>query len=541
MTQDKSTENRSTTPICNPMICDLSQLLSEHARTQPERIALGTSDLSCVLSYGKLDQLVREATAQLSVLGLDGSHTVALLADNCIEFVVALLAVTAVGARLAPLNPGLSVADVQARLSAISAYALIIPKHQAAQMDALIAVPESSAIWVMNVESSGAAASVHILEGKRREPFTVVGSESKLLPIHSDDVALVMFTAGTTGVPKAVPWTHRNILGSIGNIASWYDLSPEDATLIVMPLSHGHGLVAGLLATLASGGGAYVPATGAFSAHVFWPDMMRIRATWFTAVPTIHRILINRASKEYPTSSPIPLRFIRSCSAPMDEELASAMIRVFGAPVISAYGMTEATHQVSSNPLPAHGANRISSVGLPIGTELRIIGDDGSDLPSGKVGEVLVRGATVISGYINNPQANSASFVEGWFRSGDLGSLDARGYLDLKGRIKELINRGGEKIAPSDIDVVLLSNPAVLEAVTFAEPHPIYGECVHAAVILRAGSEVSERELEDYCRSKLSGFEVPERIHTVSEIPHTAKGSVDRMALAAKFQEGTPR
>jgi len=157
------------------------------------------------------------------------------------------------------------------------------------------------------------------------------------------------------------------------------------------------------------------------------------------------------------------------------------------------------------------------------------------------VGEVLVRGATVISGYIDNPQANSASFVDGWFRSGDLGSLDARGYLDLKGRIKELINRGGEKIAPSDIDVVLLSNPAVLEAVTFAEPHPIYGECVHAAVVLRIGSETSESELEDYCRSKLSGFEVPERIHIVSEIPHTAKGSVDRMALAAQFQEGTPR
>jgi oxalate---CoA ligase len=523
------------------MISNLSQLLAGHVRTQPERTALGISDLSCVLSYGQLDQLVRTATAQLASLGLDRSHTVALLADNCIEFVVALLAVTAVGARLAPLNPGLSVADVQARLSAVSAYALIIPKHEAAQMDALIAVPESSAIWVINIESSGAAATVHILDDKRRNPLIISEPKGNLSSIRSDDVALVMFTAGSTGVPKAVPWTHRNILESVGNIASWYDLSPEDATLIVMPLSHGHGLVAGLLATLASGGGAYVPAAGAFSAHVFWPDMMRIRATWFTAVPTIHRILINRASKEYPTSSPIPLRFIRSCSAPMDEELASEMIRIFGAPVISAYGMTEATHQVSSNPLPAHGANRMSSVGLPTGTELRVIGDDGRDLPVGKVGEVLVRGATVISGYINNPQANSASFVDGWFRSGDLGSLDARGYLDLKGRIKELINRGGEKIAPSDIDVVLMSNPAVLEAVTFAEPHPIYGECVHAAVVLRAGSDVSERELEDYCRSRLSGFEVPERIHIVREIPHTAKGSVDRMALAAQFQESTPR
>ncbi|WP_158792021.1 AMP-binding protein [Granulicella sp. L60] len=534
MTQYKTIERPSTATIGYPPLTNLSQLLTEHAQTQPERIAIGISDLSHVVNYQKLELLVNSAKTQLSLLGLNRSHTVALLADNCIEFVVALLAVTSFGARLAPLNPSLTVIDVQARLNALSAHALLIPKHLENQVDHSAFLSGTSALWTVNVEVSSSSAAVHIHDIANKTPAAEAGTSSSL--IAGDDVALVMFTAGSTGAPKAVPWTHRNILESIRNIASWYDLSPADATLIVMPMFHGHGLVAGLLATLVSGGSVYLPTTGGFSAHLFWPDMVRVRATWFTAVPTIHRILVNRASQDYPGLSAPALRFIRSCSAPIDEDLATAMDKTFGAPVISAYGMTEATHQVSSNPLPMHGTNRISSVGLPTGVEMRIVAEDGNDLPVGGIGEVWVRGATVISGYLENPEANASSFSDGWFRSGDLGSMDTPGYLDLKGRIKEQINRGGEKIAPGDIDVALLSNPAVLEAVAFPEPHPIYGECVHAAVVLRSGSNASEQELEDYCRSKLSSFEVPERIHIVSSIPNTAKGAVDRRALSTQFR-----
>jgi acyl-CoA synthetase (AMP-forming)/AMP-acid ligase II len=352
--------------------------------------------------------------------------------------------------------------------------------------------------------------------------------------IDAEDIALLMFTAGTTSAPKLVPLTHSNVAASIRGIVSGYDLSPQDATLIVMPLFHGHGLVAGLLATLASGGSAYLPSTGAFSAHLFWADVVRLGVTWYTAVPTIHRILLNRASEEYPGSG-VALRFIRSCSAPLDEELALATSATFRAPMISAYGMTETSHQVSSNPLPVHGSNKASSVGLPTGVEIRIVAEDGMDTPPGGVGEIWIRGATVTTGYLNNPQANAASFVDGWFRSGDLGSRDADGYLFVRGRLKEIINRGGEKISPGDIDAVLLSNPKVLEAASFGESDALYGEDVQAAVILRPGMRATEDELRDYCRTKLSAFEVPQRIYIVADFPRTAKGSVDRRALALRF------
>ena len=344
-----------------------------------------------------------------------------------------------------------------------------------------------------------------------------------------------MFTAGTTSAPKVVPLTHRNLVASVRGISCGYELSPQDATLIVMPLFHGHGLVAGLLATLASGGSAYLPSTGGFSAHLFWGDVVRLGVTWYTAVPTIHRILVNRASKDYPSSAPTKLRFIRSCSAALDEELAAAITRTFRAPLISAYGMTETSHQVSSNPLPVHGPDKPSSVGPPTGVEIRIVAEDGKDVATGSIGEILVRGATVTSGYLDNPQANSASFVDGWFRSGDLGSRDAHGYLFVRGRLKEIINRGGEKISPGDIDAALLSNPKVLEAASFGESDAVYGEIVQAAVILRPGMEATEGELRDYCRSKLSAFEVPERIYMVADFPRTAKGSTDRRALALRF------
>jgi acyl-CoA synthetase (AMP-forming)/AMP-acid ligase II len=197
--------------------------------------------------------------------------------------------------------------------------------------------------------------------------------------------------------------------------------------------------------------------------------------------------------------------------------------------------MTETCHQLSSNPLPVNGTNKTSSVGLATGVEIRIVDESGRDVPSGGVGEIWVRGGTVTSGYLNNPDANAASFVDGWYRSGDLGSKDEDGYIFLGGRLKEMINRGGEKISPHDVDAVLLSHPNVLEAASFGEADKIYGESVEAAVILRPGMQATESELQDYCRTRLSAFEVPQRIHIVANFPRTAKGSTDRNALALQF------
>jgi len=520
-----------------PLLNNLSELLTRHVQEQPERTAVGTSDRRIVISYSQLDALVRSAMAQLSWLGLSRCATIALVSDNSVEFVVGLLAVVSSGARVAPLNPALTLPELTTRLSQLSACAVLAPQHLANKLKFADPIAGSAARWIMSIDSSGGAYDVRIANTNGQSPASGVVAERRA-PIDGDDVALVMFTAGTTSAPKVVPLTHRNIVASVQSISLGYDLSPQDMTIIVMPLFHGHGLVAGLLSTLASGGSAYLPSTGAFSAHLFWPDVVRLGVTWYTAVPTIHRILLNRASKEYPSSSPVKLRFIRSCSAPLDEELATAAAVTFRAPMISAYGMTETSHQVSSNPLPVHGPNKTSSVGLPAGVEIRIVGEDRKDVASGSVGEIWVRGATVTSGYLNNPEANSASFVDGWFCSGDLGSKDAQGYVFVRGRIKETINRGGEKISPGDVDAALLSNPKVLEAASFGEADPMYGENVHAAVILRPGMEATEGELRDYCRTKLSAFEVPERIYIVADFPRTAKGSTDRHALALQFTAG---
>jgi oxalate---CoA ligase len=520
-----------------PLLNNLSELLASHVQERPEQTAVGTSDRAIVVSYSQLDALVRSAMAQLSGLGLKPGNTVALVSDNCVEFVVGLLAIVSSGARVAPLNPALTLPELGTRLTRLSAYAVLAPKHLANKLEFADATAGSTARWIMSIENSGSAYEVRIADKSGQALACGVAAKNST-PIDGEDVALLMFTAGTTSAPKIVPLTHRNIVASVQSISSGYDLSPQDATLLVMPLFHGHGLLGGLLSTLASGGSAYLPSTGAFSAHLFWPDVVRLGVTWYTAVPTIHRILLNRASHEYPGSSLIALRFIRSCSAPLDEELAAATAVTFRAPMISAYGMTEASHQVSSNPLPVHGSNKMSSVGLATGVEIRIVTEDNKDAATGSIGEIWVRGATVTTGYLNNPEANSASFVDGWFRSGDLGSRDANGYLFVRGRLKEIINRGGEKISPSDIDAVLLSNTKVLEAASFGEADAMYGENVQAAVILRPGMEATEAELRDYCRAKLSAFEVPERIYIVAEFPRTAKGSPDRRALAAQFTSG---
>jgi acyl-CoA synthetase (AMP-forming)/AMP-acid ligase II len=518
-------------------LSNLSELLKRQVQEQPERTAVGTSDGGTVIRYSELDALVRSAIAQLSRLGLSRGATIALVSDNCVEFVIGLLAVVSAGARVAPLNPALTLSELSTRLSQLSAHAVLAPKHLASKLELAEDTAGSAARWIMSVEGSRGVYEVRIADRSGQSSVSGVAAQT-IAPIDGEDVALLMFTAGTTSAPKVVPLTHRNVVASVHGISTGYDLSPQDATLIVMPLFHGHGLVAGLLATLASGGSAYLPSTGGFSAHLFWPDVVRLGVTWYTAVPTIHRILVSRASKEYPSSSPVRLRFIRSCSAPLDEELAAALRATFRVPVISAYGMTEASHQVSSNPLPINGSIKTSSVGLPTGAEIRTVTEDGKDAALGGIGEIWVRGATVTAGYLNNPHANSASFVDGWFRSGDLGSVDADGYLYVRGRLKEIINRGGEKISPGEIDAILMSNPKVLDAASFGESDAIYGENVQAAVILRPGMEATEGELRDYCRTKLSAFEVPERIYIMADFPRTAKGSTDRNALAAQFAAG---
>ena len=342
-----------------------------------------------------------------------------------------------------------------------------------------------------------------------------------------DDVALFSYTSGTTGRPKCVPLTHANVLWSSRNIAAHYDLNSVDGSLLVLPLFHDHGLIGVALSTLASGGSVIVPPR--FSASDFWKLFREHRATWYSAVPTIHQVLLATADRDdAPHSGP---RFIRSCSAELAPTILTKLENRFGAPVLEAYGMTEASHQVATNPLPPL-SHKPGTVGP--GTGISIIDKSGRHLAPNTPGEVVVRGPNVMRGYRNNPEADSAAFINGWFRTGDIGAIDDDGYLALTGRIKDLINRGGEKISPVEIEAVLLAHPAVAEAAVFGVPDPKYVEEVSAAVVLRGCTTV--QELQTYCRSRLADFKVPRLIHFVSTIPRNAMGKVRRRDLTALFK-----
>ena len=296
-----------------------------------------------------------------------------------------------------------------------------------------------------------------------------------------------------------------------------------------MPLFHGHGLIGGLISSIASGGSVF-SATGPHAPQFFdW--LQESQATWYTAVPTVHQAIMERIQQK---SSVVPrnsLRFIRSCSASLQPKLMSDLEDAFHVPVVEAYGMTETSHQIASNPLPPK-PRKPSSVGLATGVEISIVNPDGKRLATGEKGEVVIRGATVVESYENNPGANAETFVNGWFRTGDEGYLDEDGYLFLTGRLKELINRGAEKIAPREIDEAILEHPAVAQAVAFAAPHPRLGEDVAAAVVLRPGQTVSEQEIREFVSGKLANFKIPRRILILDEIPKGPTGKLQRIGLA---------
>jgi acyl-CoA synthetase (AMP-forming)/AMP-acid ligase II len=357
-----------------------------------------------------------------------------------------------------------------------------------------------------------------------------------------DSDALTLHTSGSTGRPKRVPLTHANLTISIANVVRTYALTADDVSLCVMPLFHVHGLVASTLATLASGGTVVVPAK--FSPLGFWRVARDSGATWYSAVPTLHQLLLARL--DHGAGRPAGserLRFVRSCSAALPPRVMHDLEAALGVPVLEAYGMTEAAHQMASNPLPP-GERRAGSVGPGPGVDISIMDEEGRHLPAGEPGEVVIKGPNVTRGYENNPEANAAAFTDGWFRTGDKGVLDARGYLTLIGRLKELINRGGEKIAPQEIDDVLLAHPAVAEAVTFGVPHATWGEEVAAAVVLRpptgASPAPTEADLVAYCRDRLADYKRPKRIHIVEAIPRTATGKIQRRAVAAGYAQSTP-
>jgi acyl-CoA synthetase (AMP-forming)/AMP-acid ligase II len=478
-----------------------------------------------VVTHGQLKEQVFRLADALRRGGVESQSTVSIVLPNGLEFLATFLATTCAGAIAAPLNSAYKADEFKFYMEDAEARAVIVPPgaHPAREAAAQLKLP----VWEARLDAAGGVQLARVGDGSAVNPQATANGP------RGDDVALFLHTSGTTSRPKGVPLTHANLMASIKSIVATYALAPEDASLIVMPLFHVHGLLGATLSTLLSGGAVIVPPS--FSATKFWPLAQEHRATWYSAVPTIHQILLSRADADGAPRS--GLRFIRSCSAALAPAVFAQLEERFGAPVLEAYGMTEASHQMSSNPLPEGGARKPGSVGRGTGVEIVILDEQGNRLPSGQQGEVSIRGPNVMHGYRNNPEANASSFTSGYFRTGDQGVLDADNYLTLTGRLKELINRGGEKISPLEVDAVLLEHPAVAEAVSFAVPDLKYGEEVHGAVVLKGQAEAED--IVAFCRDRLADFKVPKKIHIADALPRTATGKIQRRHVAAHFLKAT--
>ena len=469
------------------------------------------------VTYGSLRSQISDLASQLRENGIGQGDRVAIVLPNSIEAIICFLAVASVGAA-APLNPAYKVDEFRFYLEDTDAQALITSSEVGEEARR---VASSSILQIDASMNSDGQVKLSPSGGSRKWRST---EDTKL-----DDVALVLHTSGTTSQPKRVPLTHRNLTISAQNIAGTYRLSPDDISLCIMPLFHVHGIVASTLSTLFTGGTVIVPPR--FNALNFWDVVREHRVTWFSAVPSMHQALLNRARRREGVRIGYDgLRFIRSCSAALSSSTMLEMEERVGVPMLEAYGMTEAAHQMTSNPLPP-GVRFPGTVGKGTGVKIGIMNKDGTLQEVGTQGEVVIQGPNVIQGYEDNPEANDASFTNGWFRTGDQGFLDGEGVLTLSGRIKELINRSGEKISPIEIDDVLLMHSAVSESVAFGVPHSTHGEVPSAAVVVN--SRVSEKELISHCREHLSDFKCPRTIHIVDAIPRTATGKVQRRIVAA--------
>ena len=463
--------------------------------------------------------------ATLNDLGIGLGDRVAIVLPNGPEMATAFLSVAS-AATSAPLNPAYKQDEFEFYLEDIKAKALIV--EAGSDSPAIRAAEKLGVALLTLIPEPQVAAGAFELSG------SPLGAAIRPGPAKPDDVALILHTSGTTSRPKIVPLHHANIWTSARNIAASLELSENDRALNVMPLFHIHGLIAGLCAPLSRGGSVFC--TPGFNALKFFAEMEEARPTWYTAVPTMHQTILTRAGRHKDIITRRPLRFVRSSSSSLPPTVIGELEAAFKCPVIEAYGMTEATHQMASNPL--NGIRKPGSVGVPAGPEIAIMDEAGRLMGPGETGEVVIRGENVTAAYENNPKANGEAFVDGWFRTGDQGVIDADGYLTLTGRLKEIINRGGEKISPREVDEALMDHPAVLQAVAFAVPHPMLGEDVGAAVVLREGLSATEQELGAFLSERLAAFKTPRKILFLAEIPKGATGKLQRIGLAQKLGLG---
>ncbi len=475
------------------------------------------------LSYGGLRQLVAETGHRLGQLGIGRNERVAIVLPNGPEMAAAFIAIGG-AATTAPLNPAYRAEEYRFYLKDLKAKALVV---ESGSSTPAAAVAKELGVPVLELESAAQApAGLFTLSGAGAGEACAPG------PAEAQDTALVLHTSGTTSRPKIVPLSQANICASAYNIAQTLALRPADRCLNIMPLFHIHGLMAAVLASLGAGAGIFC--SPGFNALKFFAWLAEARPSWYSAVPTMHQAILARAPRNRKVIEKAGLRLVRSSSSSLPPQVMAALEDTFNAPVIESYGMTEAAHQMASNPLPP-APRKAGAVGIAAGPEVRLMDPGGRFLRQGETGEIVIRGSNVTNGYEANPEANASSFTKGWFRTGDLGRFDADGYLSIEGRIKEIINRGGEKISPREVDEALLDHPSVAQAVTFAVPHDKLGEEVAAAVVLTEGASIAGDDIRAFVRQRLADYKVPRRIVLIDEIPKGATGKVQRIGLHKKL------
>jgi acyl-CoA synthetase (AMP-forming)/AMP-acid ligase II len=502
------------------------------ARTLRALIDVGAEDApaltapgSRALSFAALRAQVDATAAALNAMGIGRGDKVAIVLPNGPSMASAFLSVAAAAAS-APLNPAYRADEFEFYLNDLQARGLVV---EAGSESPAVGVAKKLGVPVieLHAEPERGAGAFRLTSALARN-----GAAANPGPAQPDDIALVLHTSGTTSRPKIVPLSHANVCASARNIREFLSLSANDCGLNIMPLFHIHGLIAGISAPLSAGGRVFC--TPGFNALKFFSWMEEARPTWYTAVPTMHQTILSRAGNNRAVIAAHPLRFIRSSSSAMPTQVIREIEEVFGAPLVESYGMTEAAHQMAANPLPPR-VRKPGTVGIAAGPEVAIMDAAGQLLPAGQTGEVVIRGDNVTRGYENNPKANAEAYTHGWFRTGDQGVMDDEGYLTITGRLKEIINRGGEKVSPREVDEVLMDHPAVAQVVTFAIPHDKLGEEVGAAVVLREGATLTDRELRDFAAQRLADFKVPRKIVMLAEIPKGATGKLQRIGLAEKL------
>ena len=518
------------------------------------------------ISYDKLQSLVESTATQLcqqTGLGTSGpGDIVSIVMPNTIPFILSFLGVPYTRSVSAPLNPNYTQQEYQFYMEDNQCQLVLVPEDDGKNGNpAAEAAASALGLSVYSIGYSFQTGKVSVthksgpqkidgrnaikdeISAQQQQQQQQPESSSKKLKLSLDpqpsDVALFLHTSGTTAKPKGVPLTHENLIASLNNIATTYQLTPADSVLLIMPLFHVHGLMSALLTTLATGGTVILPPQTKFSASKFYHNAQT--ATWVTCVPTIYQVLLLRYDQDYPledVKKQPKFRFVRSCSSALAPSVLKEIETKFNCPCVEAYAMTEASHQMCSNPI--EGQRKPGTVGKGTGVDVAILDSNSNVVEEPNVeGEVCIRGKNVTSGYIGvTEEVNAEAFAGGWFHTGDQGKLDEDGYLTLTGRIKELINRGGEKISPLEVDAAMLSHPDVAEAVSFAKPDEKYGEVVAAAIVLKdnGGDQVlDEIALKKFLVDKLSTFKIPVQVFFDTKLPKTATGKIQRRIVAAHF------